>query len=65
VVLLVGGSPGSAAWKIAYAVFATAFFAWLLHLNRRAVATELQPRLQEMDRMLATLRNDREEPQAK
>lgn len=65
VVLLVGGSPGSAGWKIAYAVFVTAFFGWLLHLNRRAVATELEPRLQELDRMLAALRNDREEPQAK
>jgi hypothetical protein len=62
VVLFVGGSPVAVAWKVAYAVIVTAFFGWVLHLNHRAVATELEPRLRELDLILASLEHHQGQP---
>jgi hypothetical protein len=64
VVLFFGGSPVAVVWKVAYAVIVTVFFGWLLHLNRRAVATELEPRLRELDGLLASLEHQQVDPHA-
>ena len=55
VILFVGGAPVAPLFKVGYAAVVVAFFGWLLHLNLRAVRSDLQPVARELESWLAEL----------